>query len=253
MPLPLVTDSLDAIPEAARGAYAEKDGKFHLDAVIEDTSGLKAKNAELIAREKKALARAAVLGDRTPEEVQADLEYAAEQRRLDAEKKGRYDDLTRQSSEKHAKEMAAKEVEKKRYADALYDNLAKREAERAIGAKGIKPTVLLPHVLPFLRVIDDGGTSFSAQVVDGKGNPRIADGQATPMTIDQLIDEFVANPDFAGIVPASGASGGGARNDGGQRGTAGVVIIPKDATPQVYRQMKADAEKRGVPYKVAAA
>ena len=48
MPLPLVADSLDAIPEPARGAYVAKDGKFHLDTEVEDVAPLKAKNTELL-------------------------------------------------------------------------------------------------------------------------------------------------------------------------------------------------------------
>ena len=45
MPLPIVADSLDAVPEALRSAYVERDGKYHLDAEIEDVSGLKNTNA----------------------------------------------------------------------------------------------------------------------------------------------------------------------------------------------------------------
>ena len=252
MPLPLIADSLDAIPEAARGAFVERDGKFHLDATIEDTSGLKAKTAELFAKLKTATARAALIGDRTPEEVQADFEYAAQQREKAAKDAGDFESLKTQlvtatNAEKAALTAKITKVEKK-----LFDVLGSSVAERAITAKGVKAKVLLPHVLPYIKIVEHDG-EYAAQVVDDAGKPRIADGQATPMTIEQLVDEFVANPDFAGIVPASGASGGGARNDGGQRGVGGVVIIPKDATPQVYRRMKDDAEKRGVGYKVAEA
>jgi hypothetical protein len=48
MPLPLVADSLDAVPEPLRAAYVERDGKFHLDAEIEDAAPIKAKAAELL-------------------------------------------------------------------------------------------------------------------------------------------------------------------------------------------------------------
>lgn len=58
--LPLVVDKLDTVPEAARGAYIEKDGKFHLDADVDDRAELKtalqkerdaAKEAKRIAKE----------------------------------------------------------------------------------------------------------------------------------------------------------------------------------------------------------
>ena len=48
MPLPLVADTLDAIPEPLRGAYVEREGKFHLDAEVEDVTPLKTKNAALL-------------------------------------------------------------------------------------------------------------------------------------------------------------------------------------------------------------
>lgn len=253
MPLPLVTDSLDAIPEAARGAFVERDGKFHLDATITDPSAaLTAKNAELIARNKQLAARAAVIGERTPEEVTADLEFAAAQREKAAKDAGDFESLKTQlvtatNAEKAKLTARIEQVEKK-----LFKVLGSSVAERAITDKGIKAKVLLPHVLPYIKIVEHDG-EYAAQVVDDAGKPRIADGQATPMTIEQLVDEFVANPDFAGIVPASGVSGGGARNDGGQGGRAGVVIIPKGSSPQVYRRLKEDAEKRGVGYKVAEA
>lgn len=39
--MPLVIDKLEDVPEGARAAYVEKDGKFRLDVEIEDTAGLK--------------------------------------------------------------------------------------------------------------------------------------------------------------------------------------------------------------------
>lgn len=62
MPLPLVADTLDAIPEPLRSAYVEKDGKYHLDADVPDVSGLKAaiqKEREDRRKVEKALEAAA--------------------------------------------------------------------------------------------------------------------------------------------------------------------------------------------------
>ncbi len=250
MPLPLTVDSLDTVPEAARGAYVEKNGKFTLDAEIEDVSGLKAKNTELISKNKTLSERAKVIGDRTAEEIQADLDYAAEQRKLDAEKKGRYDDVVKQMADQKAKEVAAANAGTVAAEAKLFDVLAKREADREIEALGIKAKVLEPHVLPYLKVVKNDG-EYETIVVDKKGNPRIDPSTGSPMTIKQLVAEVAADPDFDGVVPASGANGSGARNDGTAGRNTGVVIIPKDASPQEYRRLKADAEKRGVSYRVA--
>lgn len=250
MPLPIVTDTLDAIPEAARGAYVARDGKHYLDAEMEDTAGLKSKNAELLTKNKTLAARAAVIGDRTAEDVQADLELAAKFKEDKAKAEGNFETLkaqliAQQNTEKEKLTGRTKKVEGK-----LYDVLAKREAESAITAAGGNAKILLPHILPFIKVTEQDD-DFTAQVVDAKGNPRIADGQATPMTIAQLVEQFKTDDTFGGAFAASGANGSGARNDGGSRTTGATVLIPKDATPQQYRQMKADAEKRGVPYAIA--
>lgn len=241
MPLPLVTDKLDAIPEAARGAFVERDGKFYLDATIEDTAGLKAKNAELLTKNRQLSDRAKVLGDRTPEEVQADLDFAKEQREKKARDAGDYESL---------KKIQADELAKRDKAlSDMYDLVAKQEATTAIATAGGKIKKLLDPVLKHVKVVVQDGKPV-AMVVDAKGNPRIVDGQATPMTIDQLVAEFAADDDYAPDFSASGANGSGARNESAI-GRGGIVQIPKDADTQTYRRMKADAEKRGVPYQIA--
>lgn len=246
MPLPLIADSLDKIPEAARGAYIQKDGKFTLDAEIEDTTGLKAKNAELIGTNKKLAARAAVLGDRTPEEVQADIELAAKAREQKAKDEGNFEELKKLQ----AAEIAKKDEALKARDARIYDLVAKQGAIEAITAAGGKVKKLLGEVLKSIKVVEQGG-ELIAQVVDAKGNPRIVDGQGTAMTIAQLVETFKADDDYAVDFAASGASGGGARNESSVANRGAVVMIPKDASPQEYRRLKADAEKRGVEYKVA--
>lgn len=55
MPLPIVVDKLEDIEEAKRSVYVEREGKFYLDAEIEDVSGLKtALQKEREARQKAA-------------------------------------------------------------------------------------------------------------------------------------------------------------------------------------------------------
>jgi hypothetical protein len=245
-------DTLDAIPENLRAAYVEKGGKFVLDVEIEDTTGLKTKNAELIRKQKELAARAAVLGDRTPEDVQADLELAAKFKEDRAKAEGNFETLKSQLIEKHTTELTKASSRATKVEGKLYDVLAKREAESAITAAGGNPKLLLPHILPFIKVteVDD---DFTAQVVDAKGNPRIADGQATPMTIAQLVEQFKNDETFGTAFTASGVSGSGARNETGSRGTSGQVVISavdaKDV--QKYRAARAKAEKLGTHVTIA--
>jgi len=248
--LALVVDKIDAVPEALRGAYVEDGGKFRLNADVEDVSGLKAKNAELLGKNKTLTERTKILGDRTAEDVQADLELAAKTREDKAKAEGNFEAMKSQliattNAEKEKLLGRTKKIEGK-----LFDVLAKREAESALTAAGGNAKVMLPHILPFIKVVEHDD-DFTAQVVDAKGTPRIADGQATPMTIAQLVEEFKADATFGDNFKASDVAGSGARTETGARGAGGIVIIPKDASVPEYRRMKADAEKRGVGYKVA--
>jgi len=240
MPLPLLADNLDAIPEAARGAFVKgADGKFRLDAEIEDTAGLKATNAAL-KKEKDALSkRAAVLGDRTAEQVIADFEFAAKAREEAAKASGNYEELKR---------LQAEELKKRD--TMIFDLTARTAADDAITAAGGKVKKLRDIVLKHVTVQLVNGTP-TATVVDGKGQPRIKDGQGTAFTVADLVEELKADDDYANDFAASGASGSGGRNDSSGGGRGGMVIIPKDASTQEYRRLKAEAEKAGRPYKVA--
>jgi hypothetical protein len=229
------------------GAAGGEPAKTYTEA---DIQALKAKNAELIGKNKTLAERAKVLGERTPEDVLADLDFAAKAKEEKARAEGNFETLKQQLIQQHTTEREKLTGRTKKVEGKLFDVLAKREAEAAITAAGGNAKILLPHVLPFLKVIEHDD-DFAAQVVDAKGNPRIADGQATPMTIAQLVEQFKADETFGGAFAASGASGSGARNEGAGRGGNAVVLIPKDATPQEYRRMKDDAVKRGIPYAIA--
>jgi hypothetical protein len=246
-------DSTDAVPEALRATALEtKDGKFAVDEPSEnaDLTGLKTKNADLMTKLKAAQARAAIIGDRTPEEVQADLDLAVKFKEDKARAEGNFEQLKKQLVDQHTNELTKTTARTKKVEGKLYDVLAKREAEAAITAAGGIPKVLLPHILPFIKVTEQDD-DFSAQVVDAKGNPRIADGQATPMTIAQLVEQFKADETFGVAFAASGAAGSGARNAVGAGGTGAVVISNADAKDvQKYRAAKAKAEKAGVPFMV---
>jgi hypothetical protein len=240
MTLPLTVDKLDAIPEAARGAYVPKDGKFALNVEIEDTSGLKRTNAELKKEKEKLAERVKVLGDRDPADVLADLEFAKHAREKKAKDEGDFEGL---------KKIQAEELKKK---DALiFDLTARTAVDNAINLAGGKVKKLRDVVIRHVKVVDQNGTP-TAVVVDAAGKPRIKDGQGTAFSLDDLLAEIKADDDYAPDFAASGASGSGARNGGGGGGNSGPVIIPKNATPAEYRRMKEEAEKAGRPYQVAA-
>jgi len=245
-------DSADAVPEANRAnAIETKDGRF---AVLDepDVSGLKSKNSELLSKLTAANKRAALFGDRSEEDIQADFELAAKTREDKAKAEGDFNALKEQLIKTHSTELEKATGRTKKVEGKLYDVLAKNEAVAAIIAAGGDPKILLPHVLPALKV-EEVDEDFVARVVDAKGKPRIADGQATPMTIAQLVDEFKADESFGVAFKPRDANGTGSRNsDGSPRNSGAVVISKEDAKDvQKYRAAKERAEKAGVPFSVA--
>lgn len=207
-------------------------------------AGLKTKNADLLAREKAALARASVIGDRTPEEVAADLEFAKLTREQKAKAEGDFEGLKKQMIDQHTVEINKVTGRTKKVEGKLYDVLARREVEAAITAAGGNPKILAPHILPFVKVVEVD-EDFAAQVIDAKGSPRIADGAGTAMTIAQLVESFKADETFGVAFAPSGTTGSGARNEGAPASRGGVITVPKGVEPQEYRRLKAEAEKTG--------
>lgn len=229
-----------------------------VDAMLaERVAPLDAKNREVLGELKTLKSKATpvleILGDRTPDQIRADLEFAAKAREDKARAEGNFETLKAQLLEQHKTELEKVTGRTSRVESKLYDVMARREAEAAIRAAGGNPKVLLPHVLPAVKVKEDG-EDFIVRIVDAKGNDRIADGQGTPMTIAQLVEVFKADPEFGAAFEAPPAAGGGARNTPGAGGQGGAVVLKgADAKdPQKYRAAKAEAEKRGVPFRVEA-
>src|ERR1043166_8043800 len=116
MPLALVVEDITKVPEAFRGEYAEKDGKFHLNVDgLEDTAGLKsalkkerdaAAKASKDAKELAAkVAKWESLG-KTDAEIQEMLDKAAAAETEAAKKRGDFDALLASTKANHEKALA---------------------------------------------------------------------------------------------------------------------------------------------------
>lgn len=103
----------------------------------------------------------------------------------------------------------------------------KTDAARDIAMKlnKDKTNLFLPHITPRLDV-DYDGDEPAVVVLDAKGKRSTA-------TLDDLAKEFRDNKDFAGIVVASQASGGGASRPGV---TAPVGSAPATGNPNVNQE-----------------
>lgn len=226
MALALTVDDINTVPEAARGAYVEKDGKFHLDFEVEDTAGLKSalqKERKAAADAAKELARWKASG-KSPEEIADLLSEQAEAERKRLEKSGDHAAILKQKQDAWEKEKA--------------DILAERDASRASERSAVVGERLL-GALTKAGVTEEGAellpdrlaNRIKFETVDGKRVLKImqADGE-TPMagggadgvaTIDDLVKE--AGGKYPSLFKASGAGGGGKppRDKGG--GGSGVT------------------------------
>ena len=249
MPLDLVVDSVDSLPEAVRGLYAEKDGKFHLDVSgVEDTAGLKS----ALAKERTAAANAAkeakALRDKVASweslgksdaEIREMLEKNATAEMEAAKKAGNFDAILADTRKKHDDTLKAVTDKHNNEKSALQKELdAARASERGAIVENKVATTLAKE-----KVTQEGldllterlGRRIKIETVDGKRQIAItqADG-VTPMagsasdgtaTIDDLVKE--AKKSWPSLFEGSGAGGGGADPRGGGRRDAGSKVMPR--------------------------
>jgi len=189
-------DEFDKLPADIKAEYIEKDGAYVLDLAGEggdDTAALRrAKDREVQAR-KDAEQRA-----RDAEEKLSKLDES------DARKRGDIDALEKSWKEKYdAQESTHKQtVEGK---DAfIRKTLLDDRANTIAAAISDSPAILVPHIRARLAADLDGDAPVTKVLT--------ADGNASALTLDDLQKEFVDNKDFASVIRASKANGGGAPN-----------------------------------------
>jgi DNA-binding transcriptional MerR regulator len=219
MALKLIVDKLDDVPEALRGEYTEKDGKFHLGVDgLEDTGGLKTalqkERADRAAYEKQVKAWQGL--GKSPDEIKELLEAQARADEDKATKAGEWDKLKAQMNEKHEAALRSKDETISAMRKRLNAELVDAKAVAAIAAAKGVPELLLPHVQRHVKVDAD----FNVQVVDDKGDPRV-NGKGEPLTIADLVAEMRGSEVFGRAFEGSGQSGSG-KQPGNGAGGAGV-------------------------------
>lgn len=243
-----------ATPAAGAGGGAPAAQKTFTQAELDaHVAGLRTKNAELIAREKVARERALPEGMTAEEAADAIAERrkAVEKRALD---EGKFDEA-RLAIKADADKRVAEEIAKRTAVETRYQTTVKKtEAVAAISAEKGNATLLLPHVLGNLGVVHNDTTGEDEVIVIDPATKKPAlGGDGKPLTPRQFVASLKNVDDYLGAFDATAASGGGARGGGGGRvGSDGEMIIPKGATVQEYRRIKAEAEKRNIGYRVEA-
>lgn len=168
--------------------YVEKNGDYHLDLDDEESGALlRAKDREKELR-KEAEAKA--------KELEARL---AEIEGTDARKRGDIETLEKSWKSKLAeteKALLEKLGKKDNYLKStLVDNVAQQLASKI----STSPALIIPHIKARLAADLDGEVP-STKVLD-------KDGKLSALSLDDLQNEFVTNPDFGAIIIGSKASG----------------------------------------------
>jgi hypothetical protein len=193
MPLPVAVESLDAIPEAARAAYVEKDGAFVLDVELEDTSGLKS----ALQKEREA-AKAAT---RAAKELEARL--AA----FETEKAATAAGLTSEKLKEIEQQVA------ERIRGEYEPKLAKAQEAEARSRSNALKAALAPHVVD----ADDAVALLADQFeFTDDGVPMPKGGE--PGAMDTFIQSLATKKPH--LFRGTAAAGGGA-NGAGSPGAAG--------------------------------
>lgn len=250
MPLLQTVDSLDAIPEAARGAYVEKDGKFHLDFEVPDVNGLKTALASERSLNKAAKDKVAAwekLGV-SPEEIETRLADERKKAEEAAIKAGKFDEvLGRKLGEaKQERDSAVGTAEKK--ADSALAIARNALMKSDLGAALVKAKataegmVALPKLIgDRVKIEFDEKGNASSSIMDADGTPMVGSGPQGVATYDDLVKEAMKT--FSALFEGSG--GGSGTNQNNQRRDAGGKILTRRDFEALGPQARADKIKEG--------
>lgn len=189
--LHLSPEEYSSIGDNLKGLYIEKDGKYILDAEMEDTGALKRAKEHESERRREA--------EKKLKELEAQLsgnKYEEDKRKGDIEA------LEKSWQEKHSK--VTKELSDKytRMQNAIKQNLIDSTARSIAGEISTVPS-LLARVISDRLTVDFENDMPSLKVLDQAG-------KLSAFTVEDLKKEIYANKEFSSILIATKSSGGGA-------------------------------------------
>lgn len=241
----------DDATKATQLLYKKVGTGFVLDVSdLPDYAGLQGllntANNEAATRKRELAALQNALGGKKPEEITEALARLAEAETNELEKKGQWDQLREQMNTRHAEAIKGWETKvntsnelvgrlKKKLADTGIEN----EATSAIAQHKGSPELLLHVVKGFVRPVEsEDGLSFTHQVVDEKGTPRV-DGKGAPLTIAALVEELRQSEKYARAFDGTGNTGSGKNN---KQGNNNKVARP-EGLPETYAECKTVEQK----------
>lgn len=228
MALAQIVDDITTVPEAARGAYVEKDGKFHLDFEVEDTTALrsaaKKERDRANALEKEIKSWKAT--GKTAAEIAELLAEQEESERKAAEKSGDHAKILKQHQDAWTKK------EKELADEVAASRASERSAivgERLLGAlakAGVteEGSELLPDRLSSRIKFETVDSKRVLKIMQADGEtPMAGSGADGVATIDDLVKETVKK--YPSQFKGTGAGGGGTPPKGG--GGSGAKTMPE--------------------------
>lgn len=247
MPLELVVEKVDALPEAVRGLYVERDGKFHLDVNgVPDVKGLQTalqSERERAAGLDRSIKDWARLGKK-PDEVEAMLESERKKAEDAAIKAGRVDEVIAKKlgDAKMERDAAVGGAEKQRDAALGIARSAIRDTRvnsALVAGKATEEGLsLLPSILGNriqVDFADDGSATVSILDTDGK-TPMVGSGKGGLATFDDLVKE--AAKKYPSLFEGTGAGGGGANPNNRKAGAKEIKRADFDALGPVEKSSK---------------
>lgn len=209
--LKTVVASLDEVAEPYRSLYVEKNGKFYLQAegdIDEIAPGLLANQRDLLGQLSGIKDKLKAYEGLDPEAARKALKAAEDAARKKAQEDNDFESLKTQLTSNFEKEKAALTAQIAELEGALGQTLIESQAATLLAAKGVKPSLLMPHIKGQSRVVKTESGVYVARVVDPvTGKDAIKDSAGNYKTLDDLIAEFEKNPDYAPVFPAQGVGG----------------------------------------------
>ena len=225
MALKFKLKSLEGLDETTAKLYTKIGEEFVLAVddlpQQEDTSGLKAKNAELLAKLKEQ------------KDAKAAADKAAQEAADEAARKvGDVAALEKSWGEKLAKREAELTALNDSMSGSLKTMLVDNVAQAMASEISVSPTLMMPHIK----------SRLSVEVQDGKHITRVLDaaGKPSAATIDDLKKEFIGNEAFSAVIIGSKATGGQAPKTGAQGGGAAGGDTLKDRAAQYIKNKQWD-------------
>lgn len=238
MPLRIIADALEDLPEGLRATAKNEGGKFIVGELangwaVENVGGLR--QALVEERENIGKLKAAVRAfDGIDPASAAEAREALEKLKAGQLKGSKeIDDYKASVEKKMAEERAKLEQKLAARTTALRDRMIRGELAPVVAKLGGGEAMdaILTLASQHVRIEEDDAGNLKHSIVDASGKPRLTkkSGSSAPMGFDELIAEMRDASATRGLfaAPAAGGSGGASQTGGsGRAANPGQTLLP---------------------------